>query len=91
MKVIATKRRWGDNGGFWHAMNFRCSNYYGYCESSSIGYDEEDIGDLVDEKGFHDDREEFAAKADIVVPCLRLDSKTVTSSVFFCSIVCSFL
>jgi hypothetical protein len=41
--------------------------------------------DLVDEKGCHEDIQEFASKADIVVCCLILNSETVR--LFLCLVI----
>lgn len=43
----------------------------------SILFVEDDVDDLVDVKGSHEDIYDFARKADIVVCCLTLNNETV--------------
>lgn len=48
-----------------------------YFLTCPIFFLEDDVGDLVDVKGSHEDIYNFARKADIVVCCLRLNCETV--------------
>lgn len=82
VKVIATKRSWA---------SYECEclhECYGMFISKIASYIllfsyvfvlflQDDVGDLVDVKGNHEDIWDFAGKADIVVCCLSLNHETV--------------
>lgn len=89
VKVIATKRRWASSAQ--HSSEIRSiflpyyrrlllfnniSSLFYFLPSSTL-FDEDDVDDLVDEKGTSEDIYDFAGKADIVVCCLILNSETV--------------
>jgi phosphoglycerate dehydrogenase-like enzyme len=90
VKVIATKRSWSSYAQntnefsksiflpYSHVLLlFNKTGLFFYFLTCSALFVEDDVDALVDVKGSHEDIYEFAAKADIVVCCLILNSETV--------------
>lgn len=93
VKVIATKRSWASYAQNTNELNrsiflpcsrglllFNKTSLFFYLLTYSILFVEDDVDDLVDVKGSHEDIYDFATKADIVACCLNLNSETVELS-----------